>query len=113
MNTHDMQKKPWRKDHQIWHVIDLCNGEVIASSPNQSWRGTVAEFRQLFVDATIPVQALEITQNQIWQHVPTGIKHATISGVVQSRVLMENLVDGTASWWPLEDLLNEFEQVIK
>lgn len=108
-----MQKKRWRKDHQIWHVIDLTGGEVIASSPNQSWRGTVAEFREAFVDATVPSEALVIEQNQIWQHIATGIKHATISQVIQSRILLENLLDGTATWWPICDLLNDFEQVMK
>lgn len=110
---HSIQKKPWKKDNQIWRVFDISGGEIIASSPNQTWRGTIAEFKESFVDATIPETALVIEQNQIWQHIPTGIRHAMISNIVESRVLMENLVDGTASWWPLADLLNEFEQVVK
>lgn len=111
--VHMMQKKPWKKDNQIWRVIAIEGGEVFASSPNMTWRGRVENFRELFVDASIPSEALVIEQNQIWQHIPTGVKHATISNVVESRIMLENLLDGTASWWPIADLLNEFEQLEK
>ena len=110
---HCMQKKAWRKDNQIWRVIDIANGEVIASSPNETWRGTIAEFREAFVDAAIKSEPLIIEHHQIWQHIQTGIKHATIYRVIESRIFLENLVDGTCAWWPIADLLNDFEQVVK
>jgi hypothetical protein len=108
-----LQKKAWKKDNQIWRVLDLTGGEVFASSPNETWRGTIAEFREAFVDANIKSEPLVIEQYQIWQHIQTGIKHATISRVIESRIFMENLLDGTSAWWPIDQLLNDFERVMQ